>query len=82
MDKIYTALGFMSGTSGDGVDASIIKSDGKDKVNIEYNNYDPYPLKLSNEIHTIKEKLSNSSDLIKFLPEIEILEKKIDRFSQ
>ena len=28
MGKIYTALGLMSGTSGDGVDASIISSDG------------------------------------------------------
>ena len=27
MAKTYTALGLMSGTSGDGVDASIIKSD-------------------------------------------------------
>ena len=29
MGKIYTALGLMSGTSMDGVDASIIKSDGE-----------------------------------------------------
>ena len=28
MEKIYTALGLMSGTSGDGVDTSIITSDG------------------------------------------------------
>ena len=28
MGKLYTALGLMSGTSMDGVDASIIKSDG------------------------------------------------------
>ena len=28
MGKIYTALGLMSGTSADGVDASIIQSDG------------------------------------------------------
>jgi len=30
MDKNYTALGLMSGTSMDGVDASVIKSNGKD----------------------------------------------------
>ena len=29
MDKNYTALGLMSGTSMDGVDASVIKSNGK-----------------------------------------------------
>ena len=29
MGKIYTALGLMSGTSMDGVDSSIIQSDGK-----------------------------------------------------
>ena len=28
MSKEYTALGLMSGTSGDGVDASLISSDG------------------------------------------------------
>ena len=31
MSKEYTALGLMSGTSGDGVDASIIQSDGQNK---------------------------------------------------
>ena len=31
MSKEYTSLGFMSGTSGDGVDASIISSDGETK---------------------------------------------------
>ena len=34
MSKEYTCLGMMSGTSGDGVDASIIKSNGLDKFTV------------------------------------------------
>ena len=34
MDKIYTAMGLMSGTSSDGVDVSIIKSDGNQEFSI------------------------------------------------
>jgi len=43
MEKIYTSLGLMSGTSMDGVDASIIKSDGYGQfINIldEYYEFD------------------------------------------
>ena len=39
MGKIFTSLGLMSGTSGDGVDASIINSDGIDYYTETYNNY-------------------------------------------
>ena len=34
MQKKYTSLGLMSGTSGDGVDASIINSNGIDQFEI------------------------------------------------
>ena len=34
MDKIYTAMGLMSGTSLDGVDVSIIRSDGNQEFSI------------------------------------------------
>ena len=39
MGKIYTALGLMSGTSMDGVDASIIKSDGNREYSIISDEY-------------------------------------------
>ena len=80
MEKIYTSLGLMSGTSGDGVDSSLITSDGKDKFLIKSNNYDPYPQHLSSEIHRIKEKIKSSSDLAKFIKEIELLEDKLTIF--
>ena len=38
MNKQYTCLGMMSGTSGDGVDASIIRSNGLDKLT-KFNNF-------------------------------------------
>ena len=35
------------------------------RIFIEYNNYDPYPSNLSDEIHRIKEKIQKLTDLIK-----------------
>ena len=42
MEKIYTALGLMSGTSLDGVDISIIKSDGNKEYSSIFDNYFEY----------------------------------------
>ena len=39
MSKNYYSLGLMSGTSGDGVDASIIKSDGNTKYEVILDKY-------------------------------------------
>ena len=39
MTKEYTSLGLMSGTSGDGVDSSIIQSDGKTNCKVVLNKY-------------------------------------------
>ena len=42
MRKEYTALGLMSGTSGDGVDASIIISDGINSYKVIQDKYFEY----------------------------------------
>tara|TARA_B100000401_G_C52762428_1_gene698889 strand:- start:324 stop:1415 length:1092 start_codon:yes stop_codon:yes gene_type:complete len=80
MEKIYCALGLMSGTSGDGVDSSVIKSDGKDQILIQNNDYNPYPSSLTDEIHGVSEKIQESSDLEKFKDKIINLEEKLTDF--
>ncbi len=80
MEKNLSALGFMSGTSGDGVDTSIINSNGIDTLNIKYNRFDPYPINLSKKIHRIKESISNMQDLLRYSSEIEELEIEITDF--
>ena len=50
MNKSYYCLGLMSGTSGDGVDASVIKSDGENKFNEISNFYRKYDQKTKSEI--------------------------------
>ena len=80
MEKNLSALGFMSGTSGDGVDSSVISSNGKDSIVIKYNRFDTYPSKLSNKIHRIKENISKMQDLLKYSSNIEKLEREITDF--
>ena len=42
MSKNYYSLGLMSGTSGDGVDASLINSDGDSNYKVEINKFFEY----------------------------------------
>ena len=56
MSKEYTCLGMMSGTSGDGVDASVVRSDGIDKFEILKEKYFKYDDKLF-KISFLKKKL-------------------------
>ena len=80
MEKNISALGFMSGTSGDGVDTSVISSNGKDTLHIKYNRFDPYPTSLSNKIHRVKENILEIQDLLKYSSNIKELEKQITDF--
>ena len=73
MSKEYTCLGMMSGTSGDGVDASIIQSDGLDKFSILKEKYYQYDENLFREYHDLKKKINSSNDLKKNSPLIKKL---------
>ena len=63
MEKIYTSLGLMSGTSMDGVDASIIKSNGEDKYEVVFDQYFKYDEEIYEELVDIRNKIKSSKDL-------------------
>jgi len=80
MTKEYTSLGLMSGTSGDGVDASIIRSDGETKYKVILDKYFKYNQDVYKNIHNLKDKINNSKDLENLSKELESLEKDITLF--
>ena len=80
MTKQLISLGLMSGTSGDGVDASIIQSDGEAEYKALYDNYFEYSQEIYEKIHELKEKINNSEQISLFKSEVDNLEKKITLF--
>ncbi len=80
MSKEYTCLGMMSGTSGDGVDASIIQSDGLDKFTIIKEKYFEYDNNLFRDYHNLKKKINSLKDLKKNSSLIKKLENTITIF--
>ena len=80
MNKKYTCLGLMSGTSGDGVDASIVSSDGQDNCTILKEKYYEYSKDLFSQFHNLKKKINALKDLDAHTDEIKDLEKKITIF--
>ena len=70
----------MSGTSGDGVDASVINSDGKGHYKVLINKYFQYTDDISENIYKLKRNINKIDDVKKFSVEIDELERKITLF--
>jgi anhydro-N-acetylmuramic acid kinase len=80
MEKIYTSLGLMSGTSMDGVDASIIKSNGEDKYEVVIDQYFKYDEEIYEELVDIRNKINSFKDLETNSIAITNIERKITLF--
>ena len=84
MTKIYTALGIMSGTSLDGIDFSIIQTDGEDHLSLTNNNYLEFSNNLKQKIRRIKSKITSTNECKKAIisDEYKELSKEITMFHQ
>ena len=80
MGKIYTAMGLMSGSSLDGVDVSIIESDGNKEFRSILDRYFEYDKELVQKILILRGKITDKEKLNKYLSEIKDLERRITLF--
>ena len=79
--KIYTSLGLMSGTSMDGVDLSVINSDGYDEFSCILNIYREFDNDLYKQLIELRDKISSIEDLKIYSADLNNLEKKFTLFN-
>jgi len=70
----------MSGTSADGVDASIIQSDGDNEYEVILDKYFKYRQNIYENIHNLKDEINDSKDLKNLSKKAQSLEKEITLF--
>ena len=79
-NKLYTAIGLMSGTSMDGVDVSLIRSDGFNQFTNILDEYFEYNESLQQELIELRNLISNINDLKKYSSRLNKLEREITVF--
>ena len=80
MEKFYTSLGLMSGTSMDGVDASVIRSDGENNYEPILDKYFEYDEVIYSDLLNLRDKINSTKDLTINSYQISELERKITLF--
>ena len=79
--KIFTALGLMTGTSMDGVDLSLIKSDGYAEFTQILDIYFKFDPNLQKRLLDLRNQLFTDKDLDKFSEEIDEIERDFTLFN-
>lgn len=79
-NKLYTAIGLMSGTSMDGVDASLIRSNGIDEFTKILDEYHEYDSNLHECLIDLRNVILNFEDLEKYSTRIDEIEREITLF--
>ncbi len=77
MSKNFYSLGLMSGTSMDGIDASIIYSNGVDNFEVVENKYFKYDNSFISKLSNLKDKINKTLDLQLNMADLNNLEREI-----
>ena len=77
MENSFIALGLMSGTSLDGIDASVIKSDGEENLDIIDNIYLSYPNEFKKRLSNFIQSVNNEADIKKNIDTYKSIERDL-----